>query len=1188
MAIQKILKAIQEGTSFRVKPTTLKGLSELEDGADAVARLQRDFDLHTLDDGLVFAEPKVTDDMVNGLEGEIGALVDQEKALDSYGYKLLNGEVPGGESPIAHAFNNAATIGGITLPQRMLKDWQRLHDTADVINTKLMPKEFSLLPSTKNWDGANIKGGIWHVIANPKFAFDELTSDLVTKPTDLKLMGDKFGKHSRKVWKNLTKGMGNKDMEALNGVLAEGNNAETVLQVHKRGLVNEAGDVFEVSSRVQEAYFGTRMMLDHLYWLNNGAAVRQAAGKGYKLLDTQSGQKMVREVKGRHGESLPNLRGTNTKPEYIKWSKDHIDEGWRVVEMDQGGGQLIRIALKSDEAERMLKNIDNTHPMIPYRKGYVPVLYKDQWAVNRLVKMEDGSFRATRVATAPTRVKANKAVSEMAESPSLIEGEVEAMFVASRKNDISTDVAYGHNLHNIVDSLSQSELNSMKKALRGLGLEADAVDSLEKTSRFFSHKRNPYMMKRGPRLKDWRGVSDAEILPADEAIQKYMQSSSSYAANAEYMGRLEQKYLDEFGELLSDNNDFLSPVKLKRSSVASNGRTASEALLVRGQIERLSGMASDADRIIENFIINSLDKIAATRYGKVFDNFLDKLSDIWGIGSVVGTPSLSRGVARLKGFTATAKLGLWNLSQAVVQGTASLNVIGKNPIMAARATKDMMQAIGPEILKVGRTAKGRKLYEAIDNSGFIAGFDYVELQRIAAKGTDKVLGSKALRKLVDTNLYPYQLGEGGVRALAFFTERRILIDQIKKGKVSGLGKADIDGTKFLEEVNAKASITALNMSRVNQPLIARGIWGVPFQFKQFLVQQAEFMINPKNFKSGREMAGVWAAWTGAFGIQGMPWMFDIGLMVEGGLAASADVLESLGVDTTSPKFVGSVRRNAQSYVDMFAKVAAKHGPTKNYDDARAFWNRWAQSGLISGMTDGEFNIASRASLARVFTEYYGTQDMDDLIFGPGYQTAVMLLNNNVSTISDVINIWRNGDEFTPEYFAEAGARGLRGLPGLQHPVQAAEMMLSGQWRDSERRLVAGEPSLTQALLIGSGFAPDKRGERFERIEFSQRQAKAWKEWIRGRQGRLAKLSQEGHTEYAAVLLDDTLDQIVQVNPMLAKEFMMSYSHEMLRRNMTEDEKEFMYRHQDAEFFDSTYDNFFFERDTYIGWGANDD
>jgi hypothetical protein len=598
-------------------------------------------------------------------------------------------------------------------------------------------------------------------------------------------------------------------------------------------------------------------------------------------------------------------------------------------------------------------------------------------------------------------------------------------------------------------------------------------------------------------------------------------------------------------------------------------------------------MASDADRIIENFVVGSLDKFASTRLGKVFDNFLDKLSDVWGIGKVVGTPSVSRGIARTKGFTATAKLGLWNLSQAVVQGTASLNVIGKNPIMAARATKDVMQAIGPEILKVGRTAKGRKLYEAIDNSGFIAGFDYVELQRIAAKGTDKVMGSRALRKLVDTNLYPYQLGEGGVRALAFFTERRILIDQIQRGTAVGLTKADIDGVKFLEMVNAQASITALNMSRVNQPLIARGIWGVPFQFKQFLVQQAEFMFNPKNFKSNREMLGVWSAWVGAFGIQGMPWMFDIGLMVEGGFVATADILESLGVDTTSPKYVGSVRRNAQNHVDNFAKIAAKYSPGR-YDDARAFWNRLAHSGTVAAITDGEFNIASRASLARVFTEYYGTQKLDDLIFGPGYQTAVMLIGNNVGTVSDMINIWRNGDEFTPEYFVSAGSRNLRGLPGLQHPLQAAEMLLSGNWRDTERRLVAKEPSLTQALLIGSGFSPDKRSERFERIEFTQRQAEAWKTWIRGRQKRIARLSQEGHTEYATVLFNDSLDQIVKVNPILAKEFMMTYSHEMLRRNMTEDEKEFMYRHQDAEFFDSTYDKFFFERDTYIGWGEDDD
>jgi hypothetical protein len=493
---------------------------------------------------------------------------------------------------------------------------------------------------------------------------------------------------------------------------------------------------------------------------------------------------------------------------------------------------------------------------------------------------------------------------------------------------------------------------------------------------------------------------------------------------------------------------------------------------------------------------------------------------------------------------------------------------------------------------VGRTAEGRRLYNLIDDSGFIAGFDYVELQRHAAKGTDKILGSRGLRKLWDTNLLPYQLGEGGVRSLAWFTEYRILEKQILNG-MSDLAKADLDRPKMLQRVNELASITALNMSRVNEPLISRGILGVPLQFKQFLVQQAEFLFNPKNFRNSREQLGVWAAWVGVFGIQGVPWMFDLAIAAEYGLMYGGQGAQALGIDVSSPKAAGSVRRIAQENVDKlsqlmadnkYARVISDTVGKKRYDDARAMWNRFAQSGVLPALTDGEWNIASRASLARTFTEYYGNSSLDDTLFGPGYQTAKMLIHNNVENLHDLIGIWRNNDGFTKEYLVGAGTRATRGLPGIQHPLQAAETLLTGQWRDTERRLVENEMSLSQIILLGTGFTPGKRGERFERIEFTQRTKEAWKDWMRGRQQRIARLSQEGHTNYAGYLLDDTLDQIAQVNPLLAPEFMMTYSHEMLRRNLSEDAKEVLYRMQDAEIYDSSYDKFFFERDTYIGWG----
>jgi len=1190
MALAKLLKLIEDGTSFRIRPETLNGLKELEGGAEAVGKLQSDFNLSALKSGELFAERKVIDSAIDAARTEVATTSGTIDQLSNFFGKHMQGELPPGDSPITHALNTSSIISGVALPQQMLAQWKKVHQAADIINAKLSPTQFDLLPTTTNWDKQTIKSGVWHLFSNPKYAFDQLSKDLVTKPTELKYTADKYGKHARGIWKTLTKGMKKDEMSDLNRVLAASNDAEEVFTPTFNGLKTAAGEIFEVSDAVQEAYFGTRMLMDHMYWLNNTAAVRQANSRGFKLLkSSDEASRLVKEIKGRAGQSYARFKTVaGAEPEYVKWHPDLYKDGYRVVEMLGKEGKQVHVVLSESEVAARLSDVPEMYDMIGYRKGYVPVIYKDQWAVNRVAKLKDGTYRAARVSTAPTRVKANKAVGELHSSHALADDEVEQLFIAARKNDSSTDVAYGENLHNILDSLSRSELDSMKAALLKLGLDKDIVDSLEQTGRFFSHKRNPYMMKRGMRLKDWTGQGTADILPADEAIQKYLQSSASYASNADYIGKLEQQYLDEFGELLTDTHDFQSPFRAARSMVSSNGRTTLEANLVRSQIQRVAGTMSNTDRIMENFITTTLDKFATTNIGKAFDNILDKMSDTWGLNRLVGPVSLTQGLAKVKGFTATAKLGLWNISQAVVQGTAALNVIGKNPIMAARATKDVVQALGPEIMKIGKTAEGSRLYKLIDDSGFIAGFDYVELQRIAAKGTDKLFGSRALRK-VCTNLIPYHLGEGGVRALAWFTEYRILSQQIARG-VETVAQ---DSPRMLQMVNEAASITALNMSRVNQPLLARGILGVPFQFKQFLVQQAEFLFGAKNFRNRGEQLGVWAAWVGAFGIQGMPWVYDVGIAVDSGLEWGAERLEELGIDVASPKMVGISRRAIQENSDAIARFLADNDMAKTvtkaigkkrYDDARAFWDRMINQGSLSAITDGEWNIASRASLARVFTEYYGTQKVDDYLFGPGYQTAVMLIHNNIDSVGSLIEMWRNDEAFTAQYLLGNAARATRGLPGLQHPLQAAETYLTGQWKDTERRLIENEPTLTQILMLGTGFSPAQRAERFERIEFTQKQKDAWKEWLRGRQDRIARLSYEGNTKYATALLDDTLKQIAEVNPLLGREFMMSYSQEMIRRGLSEDAREVLYRMQDAQIYDSSYDKFFFGRDTYIGWG----
>jgi hypothetical protein len=600
---------------------------------------------------------------------------------------------------------------------------------------------------------------------------------------------------------------------------------------------------------------------------------------------------------------------------------------------------------------------------------------------------------------------------------------------------------------------------------------------------------------------------------------------------------------------------------------------------------RIAGLPSHLDKVVQKAVDSTVDKFFESKTGKLMSELIDTAVDTMGIRQFVLNPNVNKAVASAKSFGAAVKLGVWNLGQLGIQSTSMLNVIGRyTPNVTAKAYADMVAAIGPEILKIGRTSYGRKLYEAIDQSGFIAGFDYVNLQKMAAKGNPTIMGSSRMKKILDTHMIPYQLGEGGVRALAWFAERNKLINDIRAGKHTKFGTGDIDSFEFLQEVSRGAMVPALNMSRMNQPLIARGILGMPFQFKQFVIQQAEFMLNSKNFNSHWAQAATIGAWAGAFGIQGIPFIFDLLVATEGLIGRGAEFIdENTNIKVNAPEFSGYLRRSGQELIDTLSKPIAKElaqRTGRDYNEIRAFAQRFASSGIGSAISQGEFNIASRASLARVFTEYYGNTTLDDMIGGPGYQTARMLITNNVSNISELLEMWRNNEEFTNDKLMRLIVSGTQGVPGLTNPAQAIEAANTGKWKSPDGRLILNEPTLVQDVLIGVGFQPGKRGERFERLEFSQKYKEALGRHLKRRVDKISSLISEGNTETATELFDATVADFSNTDPRVLRQFYPLLNRALIGKNLDEEEKELYYGITDALFINSDADNIMMLGDKY--------
>ncbi|CAN8140323.1 hypothetical protein THIOSC15_2140004 [uncultured Thiomicrorhabdus sp.] len=388
----------------------------------------------------------------------------------------------------------------------------------------------------------------------------------------------------------------------------------------------------------------------------------------------------------------------------------------------------------------------------------------------------------------------------------------------------------------------------------------------------------------------------------------------------------------------------------------------------------MNNLTSKLDETIDTAASNIVEKASRTTTGKMMSKQLDSLTKVFPAAKAIGRITPSSTAAGAKSLVAKTKLGLWAFAQPFVQGSAALNVVGYSHIHAVSGMRDLMAAFVPDLIGIGRTAKGTALRKMISDSGFVAGLDFVDLQPIG-KGS-KLLGSHKLKKLANSHMIPYKAGEGFVRGLAWMAEHNKLLSEIKKGK-SAFKMADVGSPKYLAAVSNKAEVPALNMSRMNQPLVARGIAGVPGQFQQFVVHQADIMLFSKETTKLQKL-GMLGAWSGGAGMAGVPFLHDS--LVAAEWAAS----KMFGIEAVG--FVDSIIDEALNDLDP---------------ESQKFWKEFIRNGAISAMTDRKINIANRIGLSRYLTDFINHANPSDLLFGPAYSTIVGLIMDTTNTIKTV-------------------------------------------------------------------------------------------------------------------------------------------------------------------------------------------
>ena len=1069
----------------------------------------------------------------------------------------VNGIVPGATTKLASDMNDSAMVAPLVQPTMMESVNQADEEFKTMLHARIQGNRFDSGPSHLSWHDKEMQNKILQLVSNPKQAFGQLAKDLVTEPTANLFEEHLFGKNAKEIYSGIIKPLKGKDVEVYNDLMRLGNDEGVVFQVRNGTLVglDEAGNVRVqpriVSPQVAKATMQSRMFLDHLHNVLNTAAARQARNNGFKLITESFGEGTVTSLAKPSSSKYGEILGG------VEWNKARDEAGFKVWEVINKEGASRKRLVSPAEQNAILSDLPDTHQMVGYRYGYVPIIYKDSFAISKVVQKADGTFEVARVATADSRRAAMKAAQKLELDAASSGGDETINYIAHRKHNDNLDIAYSETLGTSLGQMSPGDIKSLREALTRVGINADELDRFIETLDTVTHKKNPYMMHRGDyRLRAGASGEPAPMLPADEAINKYISSVAGYQAHAAHTAKLEDAFIEHYGRFLHEpNRGINSSVKLTEKI---DGHTGVEAQLVKEQIKRTAGLSGDVDNYIRSSLEHAADAFqdwATARLnsplGKTlglptFFDALDSVTAKWGLQK---TAFEIAGMA--KGFTTAAKLGLWNVSQVLVQGSALLNVVGYRPLDVVPAILDMMNAVGKgKILKIGRNSEGMRLWKLLDDSGFVAGFDFVEADKMASAatmrmkffgipGTDSIL----LRKLAQSHMIPYKVGEGGVRALAWFAERRALLREIANGAVD----LEPDSLQFLREVNRRAQVPALNMSRMNQPMLTRGFLGIPMQFKQFVIHQAEFMglfgktdhLPAGSFSRFGRTLSLAAPWAAVFGIQGLPFVFDMAIGLEKAVAAT----------TNDPEYVGELRNK------LFDAILWAKGNGASPEEIK-FWQRMVEEGPPSALSEGMVDIANRASLARFFTEYYGQTGVDDLMGGAAYQTMVTTMKYGIKSAEELFYKIKYDENISKEWASEVAKRMSKGFPGLYNFAQAGDIALTGNWSDAENRLIKTQPSLAETLFLAAGLKPAERAERYRRIEFLNKQQDAWNEWMKDRTNLIADLA-VNNPAYSQEILDRSLKEIGRVNPMLTKPFFQRLGFQYLARSAPENSREMM-------------------------------
>lgn len=956
---------------------------------------------------------------------------------------------------------------------------------------------------------AGLRGFKRLLLSPDKWLHDKFKDILVMNPSLNLYQGQRLVKGFSRAMKEIFTGLSRKDEGIFMRILQEGNDAEkwfTIPELISMGITNP---------KIHDRYVGYQMLTEVTHSLINQSAVKQLINRGARLHPE-------------HGLVAPIKAGINTSHSNGLYTKEMKDAGLIVVQQKNVKEPRSYILDPST-----LQDVPLDYQIIGYKPGYVPKQYSGAWAVSMSDPDNPIVGESFRKISVDTRREAERIASELqTKYPN-------AFVLAHRKNVETTDYIYGSNFASRLTHLSAAEAEAMIEEFSKRGnVNPDTLEAYRVAAKNFTY--NSSMMHRGEGLyADADFTQPAKLVPTKQALAKYYKLQSNYISQAEYNSKLVDWYLDRYGKYLSDGRVWHSAIDEKRAGNFSTTEMR-EARVVQKQLKDIMSIRGRFD----NDLQATQQELADALFNKGYFRFSEWLDN--------HPTAFGKAFDAIKSLGGAAFLGIWSVSQLIVQSTGVLMSLPRaaatsHPHDAILVLNDFMTSLLPGmlddrgVLKFLMTDNGRKLYDRIRNSGFLAGIEYSELQKFVAGGMDfSFLAGNKIAKVAETVLSTHDIfwrtGEWLNKASAWLTANRLLTRQVTAGTHPVLRVADIGSTKFDAYVTAEASKMALNLSRVNMPSWSKGVISPLTQFMPFFLKAFEYMFS-KGMPLPQRMA-VFAAWAGAFGMRGIPGMLEFTFISEKILSFFAD----------DPTYNGEVFRATQKLAEGLSDMLAEHGHTVEASTLGKSIRRGAV-----GASD--FDFANRATLSGFLTPYFENFNLVDLL-GPGINIALRIADGTIKTVADLIRIGREGSfgDITTEQRIALLKQITEPFSGPRTAATVIEGAITGELRDKRGRLISDDLTTLQQLATLVGISTADVGNQADLQSAMYKYRTATNEWMVKKAKELAELNRIGDKTKLDTEITKVIGILGKINPRYPARFLKMFTNEVMGQNMTPEQR----------------------------------